>query len=470
MKTKYFILAAAAALFAACSSDDGLAPEQQAATQAEQVPVVFDSYVNRATTRAGFQGALTTDQLKQAKAGFGVFGYYTDNTLYSQNSLPNFMYNEKVTYEGSAWTYSPVKYWPNEFGGEAISDGEDRLTFFAYAPYVDVYPGTGRINQETGYNTDQNSLTSGIVGMTSNVTTGDPYVKFYADLKPANRVDLCWGVAKDAWTVNDGVVAGIQKVLTAGDPFVDIIKPKIMTSKKIAFQFYHALASLNVQIDTDVDVVSHATSSLDDATKIYVRSVTFEGFTTKGLLNLNASSADGPLWYELNSTNTRLGSGVTTIYDGRRDGKEAQARAEATNETPRDLNPVIIQTDASTPEAGVTNTPVNLFNSETLTDKVYVIPTNENLKVTIVYDVETADPNAPGFLSDGKTHGISIENKITKEIGWGDTPSYAKIEAGKAYLIKLHLGMTSVQFDAAVEDWDASADEGKADLPINETP
>lgn len=53
----------------------------------------------------------------------GVFAYYNDS------STPDFMNNQEVAYDGTAWTYSPVKYWPTNVG--------DKLTFYAYRPYSD---------------------------------------------------------------------------------------------------------------------------------------------------------------------------------------------------------------------------------------------------------------------------------------------------------------------------------------------
>jgi len=121
---KYLVFAAAASLFAACSNDDGAVagPQQEAQQTAGEVAVAFDSYVNRATTRAGMTGGLTIDNLKEKtygtsdkKAiGFGVFAYYTDDDLYSPIYLPNFMYNTKVSKSTTDWTYNPVRYWrPN---------------------------------------------------------------------------------------------------------------------------------------------------------------------------------------------------------------------------------------------------------------------------------------------------------------------------------------------------------------------
>ena len=452
------MMAAAAALFAACSSNDLAEEKSPQTTQPTDEQVVgFDAYVNRGTTRGGFEGSLTAGTITDATAGFGVFGYYTNNILYGQTAIPDFFYNQKVTHSGGSWTYSPFKYWPNEFGTGAESAGQDKLTFFAYAPYVEVNPGTGRMANKA----DEQY---GIVGMTSNSTSGDPYVKYIASFDPEKRVDLCYGVANSDFKSS---VDGNNNNVLRGKPYIDVIKPKI--NDKIHFNFKHALASLNVTIDADIDQVSHGNATyLDDNTKIYVRKVTFEGFADKGSLNLNSEAITDeytPNWFELNSINRRLSSGTVTIYDGRRDGREGQANATASNETPNNLNSSIIEDDGAT-TAGVPVTPVNLFDSDDAEAPIFVIPTDEDLKVTIVYDVETADINLSTYLSDGKTKGSSVENTITKTITVSD--SELKLKAGKAYKVSLHLGMTSVKFDATVTEWPASPTAAdNTDLPIN---
>lgn len=470
------MLAAVAALFAACSSgSDDVAerPNVQNSTT-DQVPVAFDTYVSRGTTRAGAAGELVTSggtgtKINLVDHGFGVFAYYCDGVPYSETSIPDFMYNQKVS--GTTWTYSPVKYWPNEFGQAAISDNQDRLTFFAYAPWVDVYPGTGRI--KTG------SETEGIVGLTTNTTTGDPYVKYYVSFEPAKSVDLCWGVAETAGTPASIDPTNAAHSITAGKPYINIFKPK--TDGKIKFDFKHALAKLNVQIDAEVDKASGSTAGLGATTRIWVRSVTFEGFADKGKLNLNSNwvtTNTTPDWYEISSANTKIGSRSVTIYDGRSDGKEGKTGATASNETTLGLNPQLIQTapykddpytalaegnnHTGVPSAG--SGAINLFNHATATEPIFVIPAGENVIVTIVYDVETSDENLAKYLSDGVVKGSTIENKITQTITFG---SDAKFEAGKAYTLKLHLGMTTVKFDAIVSDWDDTVADGEEDLPEN---
>ncbi len=481
----YFLLVATAAMFAACSSND-LSETPATTTQLDDSAVNFSAYVNRGVTRAGALGTLTTNGEAPAvslqEVGFGVFAYYSDSEAYSETSKPNFMYNQKVA--GENWTYSPLKYWPNEFGKNAASEGQDRLTFFAYAPYVNVNPSTGRVLKDND-NPETTSATSGIVGLTSNTASGDPYVKYYVDMDPDKRVDLCWGVAKDAFNASVDAEYAVNAI-EVGEPYIDVVKPS--TGALINFDFKHALAAVNVQIDADINTEGHNENSaeVDRYTRIWVRSVTFEGFTDKGRLNLNsrATAGEGPQWFDL-TNDSPVASGVVSVYDGRTDGKEGRENATAKKETPATLNTKIIQSApydkqalANEDEAarkltisddvpGVTKTAVNLFDAVAAEAPVYVIPTDENLKVTIVYDVETYDPNLAAFLSDGAIKGSSVQNTIEKEIVFQDgEENVTKLEPGKVYTVKLHLGMTSVKFDASVTDWAEGYGTG-VDLPYN---
>ncbi|MBR1542818.1 MAG: Ig-like domain-containing protein [Bacteroidaceae bacterium] len=451
MRNKLLMTAVLATVLASCAKDSELVDNSinPAKTNTEAVvtkqPVQFGAYVNRAVTRAGDPGTLVTSDATEGQVslqdkGFGVIAYYTDDDLYSPIYQPNFMYNTKV--HGTNWEYKPVQYWPNETGDNAVSEGVDRLSFFAYAPYVNVTSATGIV---------EGDATSGIVGLSRNGAVGDPFVKYYVSLDPANQVDFSWGVSK-----------------SDGKPLLDMTKQPV--NEKVEFAFNHALAALNVQVDAAVDDLTPGIklgtypdkSTLEPnapQTHIYVRSITFEGFVTKGAFNLNTSKAT---WYDLAGANY-IDGGSVTVYDGRTNGREGQS--ESVNEAPQGLNPVIVQdvpyNDAAL-QAGVTKTPVNLFNGSS-DDPIYVIPSGQPLKVTIVYDVETATDELAGYLSDGVTHGTSVENKITKTISFADGN---KLEAGKRYNLALHLGMTSVKFDATVSDWETGS-TSETGLPYN---
>lgn len=106
-------------LLAACSAEDGV----PGVAQAGDCPIGFSTTVEETVTRSN---DLNTANLLSV----GVFAYYTGGNNWTTSDLPNFMYNQPVTRTGSTapWTYSPLKYWPN--------NPADKLSFMAYAPYV----------------------------------------------------------------------------------------------------------------------------------------------------------------------------------------------------------------------------------------------------------------------------------------------------------------------------------------------
>ena len=69
----------------------------------------------------------TTDDLEN----IGVFAYFTYGDFNESTAVPNFMYNQLVGKQADGtWSYSPVKFWPD-------NSTTDRISFFAYAPYMD---------------------------------------------------------------------------------------------------------------------------------------------------------------------------------------------------------------------------------------------------------------------------------------------------------------------------------------------
>ncbi len=459
---KVYLLAVAAAMFAACTTNDNLENNNNApALQPGEVG--FEAYTQRSVTRSGSAG--TMDLTKLQATGFGVFGYYTDNNEYEPSRVPDFMYNQKVEWNTSYWGYEPIKYWPNEYGSMANSDDNDKVSFFAYAPYVEVTPSNGKVVKANA--TDDQW---GITALSRNSLAGDPLVKYICNFDADKRVDLCWGVCDDPqWAVvQGGTVQNINDGVK-GLPWLNVERPmeaktQALANQRMRFTFKHALSQFSVSIDAFVDGLN-ADNPLADKTKIYVRQISFTGFALKGALNLNNSDPNKALWYDYNGTGDIESGAAITIYDGRKDGKEGAAGADASNEKMRGLNPDIISNyddvlgKGNTTE-GVTNIAKPLFSSSY---PAMVIPTGEDIEVEIVYDVETEDANLATKLSDGKTNGSSIENRISKTVSFGADG----MQNGKLYTLALHLGMNSVKFDAAVSEWQEVSDDPQADLPLN---
>ena len=499
-----------AAMLASCSTDSFDTAKQVVEPQdpaiAGKTPIGFDTYFNRPlSTRAGATGTLTDALLKDAdedagKAGFGVFAYYTDNLDYVGQSKPNFMYNQQVKTEdgGETWIYEPVKYWPNEYGDAAISSDIDKVSFFAYAPYVNCDPVTGKLVDDSDTDeVDESTLDNyGITGFTKNNFAGDPMIKYIASLDMAKTVDLCYGVVAtgyDQWQILGGGIQNLQE----GYPYLDVEHPaKIKQPMK--FNFKHALAQLNVRIDVDADVEGSTHDNSDNSsaaagTKVYVRSVSFKGFALKGALNLNNTEFDKARWMNYNGQGELTYEKAETyiINDGRKNGKEGITAAP--NEKNIGLNQDIISNDGNTTR-GVEGTQKNLFaldldlstaadpenptaeemtaaiaaaNTAQLGDGIFVIPVDpdEPMTVTIVYDVETTDSKLATTLSDG-SKGSRVRNEITKEV----TFNGGGLKSGYKHILNLHLGLNSVKFEAEVAGWGNNSTSANGWLPITEAP
>ena len=127
MKKNYImgVIACVALTITSCSND-----EIGGNNTKQGDPIEFGVYLGR--DAQGSRGTIiTTENLTK----FGVSAYYNND------DLPEFMYNQAVIKEGTAWTYSPVKYWPTM--------SYDHLRFFAYSPYSDDSNGLTKLSKNT---------------------------------------------------------------------------------------------------------------------------------------------------------------------------------------------------------------------------------------------------------------------------------------------------------------------------------
>ena len=466
---KAFLLAAIAAL-TACSSEQLSSTVDDYASTAQDGALKFSARTPRTITRAGVAGDITNNGNDNTnnigEVGFGVFGYYTPGTMYGPTATPNFMYNQKVTKDGDNWMYEPAKYWPNEFGSEAASTDKDRLSFFAYAPHVDVEPTTGL--------PFEGDLDKNITALSTNTATGDPLVKYVVDTDPQSSVDLLWGVAP---ATLDGIGVAFTdfdgKTIRQGEPFINLVKPSD-PEKEIMFNLCHALAKVKFTIDAQL--ADDEAEINADETRIYVRWIKINGIALKGALNLNNGyRPEYPNWLSYAGDEPLKFTDVI-INDGRKDGKEATSWGADGNEKNVLLNSNIIQNDGSFDtdpwgyddtswsdecSKGVTIEAQPLFASAEATDGYfYVIPRNggEPVNITICYDVETIDRKLGGFLADNVTHGKSVENIITVNNIFADEDNNpVDFEAGKMYNVRLHLGMADMKFETSVYHWNSAS-------------
>lgn len=487
MKKNLLFAAALLLTLASCSSDNDLSNTSTPLNQQEQVPVSFGTYLGRqASTRSGYQGGMTTELLQSTSTtnSFGVFAYYTKDEDYSTSAKPDFMYNQQITYSGSIWSYTPIKYWPNDFASTAVdnqspaatgSGGHGRISFFAYAPYVYVTTNSsnGTLGKEAsasdtgGYekNASQKGSTEvGITDISANTATGDPIITYKLNnANPNNNVDLLWGTAGTSKTPTSYYnTAGTQvtgkntSIVSSTDEstsyYYQVWKDctKQGSTSNINFNFIHALAKIgNITLAMDPN---NGSTSNTGGTGSFGNTATL-GYTNVTVQNITIK------YTGKDAGNFNLATGAWTPT-----GSNEEKTITLNSNTL--LNSNVFHDNSSEPAAftslptGVTGVKASPSTTDALPSTnpplLYFLPTSTDftMTVTITYTLRTYDPN----LNQGwSVVPQTISKNITITGGLG---------INKNYTLNILLGIEDVNFTATVSDWDASSSQ-EVYLPIN---
>ena len=272
-------------LLAACTDDsDGRQGQDESIISFETTVPLFQT-----------RGLINTNGDMQSE-GFGVFAYYTGSEEWTEASspAPNFMYNQKVEWNDPAWTYTPVKYWPNDnnpadVSGATGSVTHSYLSFFAYAPYKST-------------------------GIT--VLQYQPLISYTwtNNVNPSSQSDLLYASQKDCYKTRDD-----------GWGFV---------SGRVPFHFCHALAAIEFKVrrkDATGEVICLTSLSLNSADTTAVSS-SQASLNTSGSFNLVTAewvrtslttstptisyledSSSSPERHDINSSLISPGIGVTDV-------------------------------------------------------------------------------------------------------------------------------------------------------------
>ena len=267
LKNLFGMAAMAALVLSGCSSDEvveNFSPENA---------IEFGTYVGRDA-----QGrASVFETADMATAGFGVYAFYTGQQTWEEykaenNQLAaNFMNNTKVTSAdgGKTWTYSPLKYWPN--------NANDKVSFFAYAPYS---------KNETSDNVTANS--NGTIGL----------------------------IVQNDVTQHEDLTAVL-------DHQIDQTKGKL--DQVVKFEFTHILSRIEFTLQAAADQVD-AGGNINEGTTITLNKITIGGEKPVGFYEKGEYSIWGKEWtyvngnqaFTLTSANFVPNSNVLTSTDNDR--------------------------------------------------------------------------------------------------------------------------------------------------------
>ena len=484
-------------------------------------------------TRAGVEGDIistavlqgtTATNASQTVPGFGVFGIYSGGgTLYNAltDRTPNFMYNEKIYWNSTYWKYDILKYWPNGTSGasgnadnkNATSTTTNYLNFFAYAPYLAYGEATGSY---------------GITSMSANNDTKNPWIGYTID--NVHFVDLLWGKAGESTNTTSGTVTGTSQTgaevntdidgssivadVSKGNVNINLTKQEV--DGQVKFLFKHALARIGgpaisgtlgsgflVKLDIDnsengeVPVSPAITggerqkftvSETNDAwrTKVTIKEI----IVTNDLNGENGIDGEEVGQYTTGILDLATGSWQTTGSAGVMTKDFGTSTATTPNKTySADLNEklaegydnsgvwatwisksaystksnyFLVSEDTSHP--GVTEDYQNVYNSSAASPLTLIPGTTPKFKVTVTYVVRTYDDKLSTLYTE-------VTQTISKTIEFT-----SQIEMNKRYNVRMHLGLTTVKFDATVAEWEEgtisdSDGDGTQDnevyLPIN---
>lgn len=240
-------------------------------------------------------------------------------------------------------------------------------------------------------------------------TNDGPAIYYVAPDNLDKVVDLCWGEYKD------------------GKAVIDRVKPDV--NDKMKFTFKHGLARINFNAQIWTDEVrgdyTHPTEGtpnwlLNEGTTITIKSIKLIGkMGTNGYLRL----------YDGNWNATYVSNKQVEMGDFFKKGINSCPCAYVLDNVKGEQE---------------------LFGSAG--DYYTVIPGSE-YRIQIVYDVVTTDAKLDGGNS-------TVTNTYVTE------QSY-KMEAGKAYSFHLNIGMTSIKFEAEVNDWNLIPEYEEIDVPGN---
>lgn len=403
MKQNYFIglIACAALTMTGCSNDEINVPQQSQGNNA----IEFSTYLGR--NAQGSRGTETNDASikNEENGGFGVLAYYTKQDDFNiTNHTPNFMWNQLVTYKGTNWVYTPVKYWPTKV--------KDKVSFFAYAPYV------------------ANGNANGIV-LSGNSETGAPTATITLPDDPSKTIDF---------------VAAVQMNKTH-----DNTKN---ANNNVSFTLLHEMTRVKVQAKLDKSVYSDTDNK--HKTFVVIKNVTFNDkgqFYKSGKYTFSITDGERGTW-----TTTANASTYTLDLNGVLNTKTITA-ATATDAAATGAS---ANSNYKTGVKGlklIDTTAKDLFKAN---EYLYLIPVsadNENgltdgkATATIEYDIVTEDSNlVKGYSCTSATKTVLLPAGTLKQ--------------GISYNYIFTIKLDEIVLNATVNEWDKPSDSN-IDVPYS---
>ena len=384
MKLNYFmgLIACTALTMTGCSNDEINAPQQSQGNNA----IEFSTYLGR--NAQGSRGTETNTTSIQTN-GFGVLAYYTEQANFADTNKPNFMWNQKVTYDktNTNWEYTPIKYWPTKVG--------DKVSFFAYAPYV------------------ANGNANGIV-LSGNSAEGTPTATITLPDDLSQTIDF---------------VAAVQMNKTHDN--------SATANNNVSFNLKHEMTRVKVQ--AKLDKLVYDANDAKKKTFVVIKDVKFYNnvnFYKSGIYTFSTDDSKRGTWAPVTddskTTSLDLNKAMATATIKAKDAKSATTSGDYMT----GVNGVKL----------VDTTEKDLFKNN---EYLYLIPVpvdgGDGLTATIKYDIVTEDSKlVAGYSCTSATKTVSL-------------PTGA-FQQGKSYNYTFIIKLDEIVLDATVEPWDETTE------------
>ena len=236
---KYILTIIGVICLLACSSEE---TERTIETTSQMKPIAFGNAYTAAPTRssADYSAELGIG----AGQSIGVYAYYHNNSTWSDEAVPNFMWNQQATCleKGGDFNYSPLKYWPNELS--------DKLSFMAFFPYTVESPG------QTDTPAYPNNAT-GLQTLSTNSATGLPTFRFTVKETAAEQVDF----------LVSELLPNLPNGTSGVSPSNADDRSELTVTDRVHFLFHHMTSKVEFRIVADEqirkDIVKFRLNSLN---------------------------------------------------------------------------------------------------------------------------------------------------------------------------------------------------------------
>ena len=255
----------------ACSNEE---PVTTTMTMDGMTPIAFrDAYTAQPTRSSA---AYSAEQGIDAGQSIGVYAYYHDNTTWSAAAVPNFMWNQQATCleKGGNFSYSPLKYWPNE--------SEDKLSFIAYFPYTD-----NAADPESA----ESPTKTGLTPLFANSDAGMPSFRFTVKESADDQVDF----------LLSELLPNLPNGTSAVSPGNPDDRSTLTVNDRVRFLFHHMTSKVEFRIVA-------ATEVRKDIAHFHLKSLSVSNLYKDGKLTSTYNTSTGETSYAWSEQSAKHGT------------------------------------------------------------------------------------------------------------------------------------------------------------------